>query len=109
MNHVPTNVSARSSAGGVSYLTGFILAMALTALAFGLVIKRAELPRWVIMVSICGAALAQVAVHLHYFLHLDASPSKRWNVLALLFTVLIAILFIGGTIWVMTDLNMRMM
>jgi cytochrome o ubiquinol oxidase operon protein cyoD len=48
-------------------------------------------------------------VHLHYFLHLDASRRERWNVLALIFTVLIAIIFVAGSLWVMSDLDYRMM
>jgi cytochrome o ubiquinol oxidase operon protein cyoD len=46
---------------------------------------------------------------LHYFLHLDTSSAARWNVLALIFTFLIMILFVGGTLWIMSNLNYRMM
>ena len=51
----------------------------------------------------------QILVHLHYFLHLDVSSEKRWNVLALLFTFSIMTIFVGGTLWVMYTLNYRMM
>jgi cytochrome o ubiquinol oxidase operon protein cyoD len=91
-----------------SYATGFILAIVLTILAFGLVMSGA-LPRWAILFGISGAAIVQMLVHLHYFLHLDTSSAARWNVLALLFTLLILIIFVGGTIWIMYNLNYRMM
>ena len=59
--------------------------------------------------GLLGAAVVQMLVHLHYFLHLDRSSSARWNVLALLFTLLIMFIFVGGSIWIMFDLNYRMM
>jgi cytochrome o ubiquinol oxidase operon protein cyoD len=48
-------------------------------------------------------------VHLHYFLHLDTSSTARWNVLAIIFTLIIMVLFVGGTLWIMYNLNYRMM
>jgi cytochrome o ubiquinol oxidase operon protein cyoD len=74
-----------------------------------LLIKGGALPKWAILAAIYCAAVAQILVHLHYFLHLDASRRERWNVLALIFTVLIAIIFVAGSLWVMSDLDYRMM
>ncbi|MDR3568279.1 MAG: cytochrome o ubiquinol oxidase subunit IV [Syntrophobacteraceae bacterium] len=91
-----------------SYAAGFLLALLLTGASFALVMNRA-LSRPVTIVAIFGAAFVQSLVHIHYFLHLDMSSSSRWNVLALIFTVLIMAIFIGGTIWIMYDLNGRMM
>jgi cytochrome o ubiquinol oxidase subunit IV len=59
--------------------------------------------------GIFAAAAVQIVVHLHYFLHLDTSSTMRWNVLALVFALLIMILFVGGTIWIMYHLKYRMM
>ena len=71
--------------------------------------KGAGMPRWISIAGIFGAAVAQILVHLHYFLHLDTSSAARWNVLALLFTLLIMFLFVGATLWIMSDLKYRMM
>jgi cytochrome o ubiquinol oxidase subunit IV len=91
-----------------SYITGFILALVLTVIPFGLVMSgRAS--RDVALWGICGAGIVQILVHLHYFLHLDTSSAARWNLMALLFTVLIMVVFVGGTVWVMYTLNCRMM
>ena len=79
-----------------SYGIGFILSIVLTAIAFALVMSGA-LSRPAILIGIFGAAIVQILVHLHYFLHLDTSSAARWNVLALVFTLLIMILFVGGT------------
>ena len=91
-----------------SYLTGFVLALILTAIPFGIVMSGAFSPVATIF-AIFGAGVVQIVVHLHYFLHLDTSSAARWNVLALIFTLLIMTLFVGGSLWIMWTLNYRMM
>jgi cytochrome o ubiquinol oxidase subunit IV len=91
-----------------SYAAGFILAIILTGFSFALVINDAA-SRPVKLFGIFAAAAVQCLVHIHYFLHLDMTSSSRWNVLALVFTVFVMAIFIGGTIWVLFDLNSRMM
>jgi cytochrome o ubiquinol oxidase operon protein cyoD len=48
-------------------------------------------------------------VHLKYFLHLDGSDGQRWNVMALLFTVLILFIVLAGSLWIMHNMNANMM
>jgi len=101
------------SAGAVkgslkTYVGGFVLALVLTVVSFGLVMSGAR-PRTMLFLGLWAAAALQILVHLHYFLHLDTSSAARWNVLALLFTVLIMFIFVGGSIWIMFNLNYRMM
>ena len=91
-----------------SYVTGFILSIALTIIPFALVMTSA-LSHSYVLFGIFAAAAVQIAVHLHYFLHLNTSSAMRWNVLALVFALLIMTLFIGGTIWIMYHLKYRMM
>jgi cytochrome o ubiquinol oxidase subunit IV len=91
-----------------SYLTGFVLSLILTAIPFALVMSGT----WSSSATLAGifcAGIVQILVHLYYFLHLDTSSAARWNVLAMVFTVLIMALFVGGTIWIMNSLNYRMM
>src|SRR4030042_3797048 len=91
-----------------SYLTGFVLSLILTAIPFALVMSGT----WSASATLAGifsAGIVQILVHLYYFLHLDTSSAARWNVLAMIFTVLIMVLFVGGTIWIMSSLNYRMM
>jgi cytochrome o ubiquinol oxidase subunit IV len=92
-----------------SYATGFILSIVLTAIAFALVVQSGGVPRWAVSFGIFGAAILQILVHLHYFLHLEATSTPRWNMLALIITLLIMTLFVGLTLWIMSDLNYRMM
>lgn len=92
-----------------SYAVGFILSILLTAIAFALAMQGGGLPRGIIFIGIFGAAILQILVHLHFFLHLDTSSAARWNMLALLITLLIMILFVALTLWIMSNLNYRMM
>ncbi|MBI4964733.1 MAG: cytochrome o ubiquinol oxidase subunit IV [Desulfomonile tiedjei] len=91
-----------------SYLTGFVLSLILTAIPFALVMSGT----WsssAILAGIFIAGIVQILVHLYYFLHLDTSSAARWNVFALIFTLAIMVLFVGGTIWIMLNLYHRMM
>lgn len=91
-----------------SYLTGFVLSLILTAIPFAFVMSG-TLSSSATLAGIFSAGIVQILVHLHYFLHVDTSSEARWNVPALIFTLLIMVLFVGGTIWIMSDLNYRMM
>ncbi len=108
MSQAPIDHAGVSRGSLKSYLTGFVLSLILTAIPFALVMSGA----WSAPAALAGifsAGLVQILVHLYYFLHLDASSAGRWNVLALIFTLLIMVLFIGGTIWIMSSLHYRMM
>ena len=105
-----TTTSGGAGKGSVrNCLTGFILSLLLTGIAFALVMNGGGLGRLVILVGIFSTAAVQILVHLRFFLHLDGSSAARWNVLALVFTALILILFVGGTLWIMFNLKYRMM
>jgi cytochrome o ubiquinol oxidase subunit IV len=91
-----------------TYLTGFVLSLILTAIPFALVMSGTWSPA-LTLAGIVSAGLVQILVHLHYFLHLDTSSAARWNVLAIMFTLLIMIIFVGGSLWIMSNLNYRMM
>ncbi len=108
MNSLPNHESGERGGSLKSYGTGLFLALVLSAVSFSLVMTG-TLSRLATTIGIFGAAVAQIFVHLYFFLHLDRSPSSRWNVFALLFTLLIMALFVGGSLWVMYNLNARMM
>jgi len=108
MNQAHIDSTGASRGSLKSYTTGFILSIVLTIIPFALVMTGA-LSRSDVLFGIFAAAAVQIVVHLHYFLHLDTSSTMRWNVLALVFALLIMILFVGGTIWIMYHLKYRMM
>jgi cytochrome o ubiquinol oxidase subunit IV len=90
------------------YLTGFVLSVVLTAIPFWLVMAKV-LPPGTTKFVILGFAAVQVVVHMIYFLHLDAKVEGGWTMLAFLFTVIVVVIMLAGSIWVMYHMNANMM
>ena len=90
------------------YLTGFVLALVLTIIPFGLVMLKLS-PEVPALAVVAALAAVQMAVHLHYFLDLNLSASERGNLLSLTFAAIIILIMVGGTVWIMFDLHYRMM
>ena len=102
--------AAASHGSARSYTVGFVLAAALTVVPFvavmvpGLGLTHAE-----IMATVLTAAVAQIAVHLVYFLHMNTTTSEnRWNAFTFAFTVLITTIMVAGSVWIMHHLNTNM-
>lgn len=93
--------------GIFSYLVGFALAGVLTAASFyaagGHFLYGPGVPA-----ALIALAVAQMGVHLVFFLHITTGPESTNNVLALAFGVLIVFLLIAGTVFVMNSLNHHM-
>jgi cytochrome o ubiquinol oxidase subunit IV len=92
----------------VGYLVGLGFAILLTATSFYVagtdLVWQPSIP-----VALVVLAIAQMGVHLVFFLHVTTGPDSTNNVLALAFGVLIVILLIGGSLWIMANLNYNMM
>ena len=101
--HPPT---LRSELRG--YLIGLVLAAALTAASFWALDEHVIYGPGIVMALIVFG-LAQVGVHLAFFLHLTTAPDNANNALALAFGVLIVSLVFFGSIWVMYHMNTNMM
>jgi cytochrome o ubiquinol oxidase subunit IV len=91
-----------------TYLIGFALSVLLTAIPFWLVMAGAASAQ-VITVAITAFAVVQIVVHMHYFLHMNARAEGGWNLLALLFTLILVVITLAGSLWVMYHLNTNMM
>ena len=91
-----------------SYVTGLVLAVTLSAVAF-VCVGWHLLPRLSLLWLIGGAAVLQIVAHFRFFLHIDLSKSKRDDLQLILFSTLIAILMVGGTIWIILNQYHRMM
>jgi cytochrome o ubiquinol oxidase subunit IV len=91
-----------------AYLLGLALALGLTAASFWMaqthLIYAAGIP-----VALLTLAVAQMGVHLVFFLHITTAPDNTNNVLALAFGVLIVCLVVFGSVWIMAHLNHNMM
>ena len=60
-------------------------------------------------IGLCVLAVAQMGIHLVFFLHLTTGPDNTNNALAVAFGVLIIVLVGAGTLWIMANLNANMM
>ena len=90
-----------------SYVTGFALALLLTAIPFALV-AWGGIGREAMLAVIAVTALLQAAVHLRYFLGIDARSTPHENRLAFAFAAVLIGIMIGGSLWIMMDLHHRM-
>ena len=94
--------------GVLNYSIGLLLATGLTALSF-----------WVahtdviwgpgVAIGLCVLAIAQMGIHLVFFLHLTTGPDNTNNALAVAFGILIIVLVGAGTLWIMHNLNANML
>lgn len=91
-----------------SYLIGFALAIVLTVVPFALAMGGYFTPGTTAAV-VLAIAVVQILVHLVYFLHLDPKSDGGWNMMALIFTVIILAIVLAGSIWVMHHLDTNMM
>jgi cytochrome o ubiquinol oxidase operon protein cyoD len=91
-----------------SYLTGFLLAVALTAASFWLASSHMLTPASLIA-ALVVLAIGQMLVHLIFFLHITTAPAQKTNILALLLTLLIISLMVIGSVWIMSELDVHMM
>lgn len=90
------------------YVIGFVLSVVLTAIPFWLVMAKL-LPPQATKFIILGFAAVQVVVHMVYFLHLNAKVEGGWSMLAFLFTLIVVLIMLSGSIWVMYHMNANMM
>lgn len=91
------------------YAIGFILSVILTAIPFWLVMGKVIPSPTVTAYVLLAFAAVQVVVHMVYFLHMNAKVEQGWSLLALVFTVVLVVIMLAGSIWVMFHLNANMM
>ena len=91
------------------YLTGFGLSVVLTAIPFWLVMAKVLPTPTITTLALLAFAMAQVVVHMVYFLHMNPKSEGGWNLLALIFTAVLLVIVLIGTLWVMHHMNTNMM
>ncbi len=92
-----------------SYTIGFVLSVILTAIPFWLVMGKVFDKSSTTAAIILGFAAVQIVVHMIYFLHMNTKSEGGWSMLALIFTVVLVVIMLAGSIWVMYHLNHNMM
>jgi cytochrome o ubiquinol oxidase operon protein cyoD len=111
-DHVAGQLPPEGSANTVrseltGYTIGLLLAAALTAAAFFSLGSHTIYGPGIVM-AIVVLGLAQVGVHLVFFLHMTTSPDNTNNILALAFGLVIVCIVVFGTIWAMYHMNHNM-
>jgi cytochrome o ubiquinol oxidase subunit IV len=91
-----------------SYTVGLAFALLLTGASF--MVAQTNL-LWApgVPAGLAVLAIAQIGVHLVFFLHIGTGPDNTNNVVALAFGVLIVTLIVSGSLWIMANLNLNMM
>ena len=90
------------------YTIGFILSLILTAIPFWLVMAKV-LPPGTTGIVLLAFAGVQVIVHMIYFLHINSKAEHGWTMMATIFTVIVLVIMLAGSIWVMYHMNANMM
>ena len=108
-DHAPGDIPASEgrSSGLLVYTIGLLLALALTATSFW-VANTHSLWSQGIPLGLAVLAIAQMGVHLVFFLHITSAPDSTNNSLALAFGVLIVTLIVTGSLTIMDDLDTSM-
>jgi len=108
MSETTLPVLAKEGPSGVLvYTTGLALAVILTATSFW-VTNTSTLWAPGVGLGLAVLAIAQMGVHLVFFLHITTAPGNTNNVLALAFGLLIVFLVVAGSLWIMGDLSSMM-
>ena len=92
-----------------SYLIGFALSVILTAIPFWLVMGDVIADRMVATILIMAFGVVQIFVHMVYFLHMNTKSEGGWTMMAAIFTIIIIVIALSGSLWVMFHLNTNMM
>ncbi|MBR0873579.1 cytochrome o ubiquinol oxidase subunit IV [Bradyrhizobium tropiciagri] len=92
-----------------SYLIGFGLSVILTAVPFWLVMTGAIADKAITALIVLVLAAVQIVVHMVYFLHMNTRSENGWTMMAMIFTVVMVVIALTGSLWVMHHLNVNMM
>jgi cytochrome o ubiquinol oxidase subunit IV len=107
--HQPAQSKTQATHAGIgSYVIGFVLAVTLTLLAYVIVVNHLA-AGFTLIATLLGLAAVQLLVQLVFFLHLGRDKNSRWNVASFYFMLLVLVIFVGGSLWIMSNLNYNMM
>jgi cytochrome o ubiquinol oxidase operon protein cyoD len=93
----------------VGYVTGFVLSVILTAIPFWLVMGKVFASSTVTTFVVLGFAIVQIFVHMVYFLHMTSKAEGGWSWMSLIFTLVLVVITLSGSMWVMYHLKINMM
>jgi cytochrome o ubiquinol oxidase subunit IV len=89
-------------------IIGFILSLLLIAAVYRFV-TRHHLAGWALTYTVFGFGMMQAIIQLIFFLHLGMESKPHWNTISFLFMLLVVVIVIGGSLWIMQNLNYNVM
>ncbi|MCJ8138394.1 cytochrome o ubiquinol oxidase subunit IV [Falsirhodobacter halotolerans] len=92
-----------------SYMTGFVLSVILTVIPFWLVMGEVLDSRVATILIVTVLAAVQVIVHVIFFLHVNGKAEEGWLLTSVVFTLVVVVIMIAGSVWVMWNMNANMM
>jgi cytochrome o ubiquinol oxidase subunit IV len=95
--------------GYANYVVGFILSLVCTLSAYFMVTNHYLSNKWALAGLVGALALIQFIVQITLFLHLGKEKSPRFKLLVFAFMLTVVLILVGGSIWIMYNLNYRMM
>ncbi|MGH7157522.1 MAG: cytochrome o ubiquinol oxidase subunit IV [Candidatus Saccharimonadales bacterium] len=104
---VRQNELQNSAAHGTvaTYVAGFVLSVALTLVAYALVVNQALASRNLLIGAIIGLAVVQFVVQMVFFLHLGRERRPRFNLVVFSFMLVVLFILVLGTLWIMSNLD----
>jgi cytochrome o ubiquinol oxidase operon protein cyoD len=90
-----------------SYVTGYIFSIYLTFAAY-LMVYNHLFSNIVLTTVIVILALVQFIIQVVFFLHLGRETKPRWKLAVMLFMIMVVLILVGGSLWIMSNLNVRM-
>ncbi|MDE3055290.1 MAG: cytochrome C oxidase subunit IV family protein [Verrucomicrobiota bacterium] len=110
MSHEPSFEDVKKYYHGTfrSYIIGFFLSLLLTLAAFGLVAAKFPLALW-LPSTIALLALLQAGIQVRFFLKLGSEGKPHWQSIIFAFLILVLLIITLGSLWIMFDLNARLM
>jgi cytochrome o ubiquinol oxidase operon protein cyoD len=91
-----------------SYVQGFVASICLTLTAYLLVVHRSFSSNAVLIGAIVVLAFSQFIIQLLFFLHLGKETKPRWRLMVFIFMIVVVSVLVGGSLWIMNNLNSNM-
>ncbi len=102
------DVSHKWNIGFKPLVLGFALSAILLYGAYFLV-TTSMVKGVALLAGVLGLGIIQALIQLVLFLHVGVEEKPQWNLMTFLFMVLIVVILIGGSLWIMYNLNYNMM
>jgi cytochrome o ubiquinol oxidase operon protein cyoD len=109
--HVHADHAASGAPHGTfrDYMTGFVLAVILTVIPFYLVMARPIESAGYTAAIVLVCAFTQILVHMIFFLHMTPKAEDGWLLLSTIFTIVLVVITLAGSLWIVFHLNRNMM